>query len=94
MVAFKATPAQLFSLADRLGSESKQIGSTLNELDQKVAALRAQWDGDAQRAYDDAQRSWNASADHINKILDEMSKRSRLIGERYAATDKNAAGRF
>lgn len=91
---FKVTPAHMYSLADTLQGESRTIGTTLDTLESKVNTLRGQWDGDAQAAYDQAQRAWDQSAAHINAILLEMSKTTRAFGEQYEATDRAGRARF
>ncbi|MFE1646760.1 WXG100 family type VII secretion target [Microbacterium sp. P01] len=94
MSDLKVTPESLHAGAAELRSESAHIAGVLAGLEQEVGRLRAQWDGGAQQAYDQAQRSWSRTFDEMKTLLARVADATDRMAEEYVTQDKNSAGRF
>ncbi|KAA9132418.1 WXG100 family type VII secretion target [Microbacterium caowuchunii] len=87
-------PEQVIALAQQIRGGANGIKSQLETLESEVGKLRASWNGEAQHAYDDAQRKWNQSLIALNTLLEQISSKTEQISQGYVSTDKSAAGRF
>jgi WXG100 family type VII secretion target len=92
--SFSVTPEQVISLSSQIRSGASGIRSELDTLESKVAALRASWSGQAQGAYDQAQRAWTASLGELQQLLEKIASSTEQIAQQYTASDKSSAGRF
>ncbi|RLP82434.1 WXG100 family type VII secretion target [Mycetocola lacteus] len=86
--------AQVGALSQQIRGGAQGIKSELDRLESEVGRLRASWSGEAQNAYDDAQRRWNASLTEMQQLLERISSSTDQIAQTYTQTDKSAAGRF
>ena len=94
MGSISVRPEQVIALAGQIRNGSSGIRTRLDELESKVGALRASWDGEAQVAYDQAQAQWNQSINRLNELLQQIAGKTEEIAQGYVSTDKSAAGRF
>jgi 6 kDa early secretory antigenic target len=94
MGSFKVNPAQVIEVAGQLRGGASGIKSDLDDLDGKVAALRANWDGQAQIAYDQAQRTWTQQLTEMQQLLENIASKTVEMADRYSSADQQSAGRF
>ncbi|WP_224786030.1 WXG100 family type VII secretion target [Microbacterium caowuchunii] len=94
MQSMSVRPEQVIALAQQIRGGANGIKSQLETLESEVGKLRASWNGEAQHAYDDAQRKWNQSLIALNTLLEQISSKTEQISQGYVSTDKSAAGRF
>lgn len=78
-------------LADSLAAAAADIQAELDRLDQKAISLRMTWDGDAQRAYDEAHRQWTATMTRLHSILRASSTAAQQGSTGYRDAEKAAA---
>lgn len=74
-----------------LESELNQCVDAFDELEARVAVLRNNWDGDAQRAFDDAHRTWDAALRRMAAIAHAMHATASDGNARFRAQDIAAA---
>jgi early secretory antigenic target protein ESAT-6 len=94
MQSMSVRPEQVIALAQQIRGGANGIKSQLEQLESEVGKLRSSWSGEAQNAYDDAQRKWNQSLVALNTLLEQISSKTEEISQGYVSTDKSAAGRF
>ncbi|MFZ4841585.1 WXG100 family type VII secretion target [Mycetocola saprophilus] len=94
MESMSVQTAQVSALSQQIRGGAQGIKSELDRLESEVGRLRASWSGEAQNAYDDAQRRWNASLTEMQQLLERISSSTDQIAQTYTQTDKSAAGRF
>lgn len=90
----RVSPAEVHSLSEDIKTKSGQIEGHLGDLDRKVSALKANWDGEAKLAYEQAQREWAQQVTEMNALLARVSGKLVEIANDYSATDRRGAGRF
>lgn len=71
-----------------------QIQQELDELDAKVATLRSEWDGEASRAYEHAQREWTFELNRMRALLEDYGVRLDRINERYRVASEKVRERI
>lgn len=59
----------------------------MDALDEEVRALRGQWSGAAQAAYDDAHRQWAGPMSRLRAALEEATDAARSAGDRLSQTE-------
>ncbi|MCR2784679.1 MULTISPECIES: WXG100 family type VII secretion target [unclassified Microbacterium] len=94
MADLRVTPAALHAAADRLRAESARIDAALRGIESEAGALRANWDGAAQAAYDTAQLQWSATFLSMKDTLHSIAKATDGIAEDYVETDHRSAKQF
>ncbi|GIG27059.1 WXG100 family type VII secretion target [Cellulomonas denverensis] len=94
LASFSVTPEQVVALSGQIRGGANGIRAELDTLESKVSALRANWSGQAQEAYDQAQRSWNASLGELQQLLERIASATEQIASTYSSADKSSAGRF
>ncbi|MDY0829889.1 WXG100 family type VII secretion target [Microbacterium sp. BG28] len=87
-------PEQVIALSQQIRGGANGIKSQLETLESEVGKLRSSWNGEAQNAYDDAQRKWNQSLIALNTLLEQIAAKTEEISQGYVSTDRSAAGRF
>jgi len=85
---------RVHTLSADLLEHSKAIRAALDDLEQKVSRLVAQWDGSAQESYRVAQTSWDKSAAEMQQFLSEIGNKTSSIADRYTQGDNASASRF
>ncbi len=94
MQSMSVRPEQVIALSQQIRGGANGIKSQLDTLESEVGKLRASWNGEAQNAYDDAQRKWNQSLIALNTLLEQIAAKTEEISQGYVSTDRSAAGRF
>lgn len=94
MSDLRVTPEALHEAAGRLRAESARIEAALRGLESEGARLRANWDGAAQVAYDNAHRQWSATFEGMKEALRRISTATDTIADDYVATDRRSAQAF
>ena len=94
MDSMSVRPEQVTLLSGQIRSGATGIRSELDELERKVGTLRASWNGEAQTAYDEAQRKWDKSIAELQQLLERIASKTSEISQGYVDTDNQAARRF
>lgn len=75
----------------RLALTGKIFEHELDALDSEVSRLRSSWDGEAQRAYDRAQREWSTAIGSMKALLAEATRRLIVANSISMSTADTAA---
>ncbi len=67
------------------------LQDTLDALDQEAGALRGQWSGVAQSAYDAAHRQWMGPMYRLREVLQEATDAAQSAGGRLTQTEADVA---
>lgn len=94
MESMSVRPEQVSALAGQIRNGATGIRGELDQLDQKINQLRAAWGGEAQSAYDEAQRRWNGQIGELQQLLQQIASKTEEISSGYVNTDNQAAKRF
>ncbi|QIM19346.1 WXG100 family type VII secretion target [Leucobacter coleopterorum] len=94
MQSMSVETARIDALSQDIAGGSNAIQSELDKLESAVGALRSSWSGEAQLAYDTAQRQWTESLNNMKALLDRISNGTRQIGQDYSSSDSRNANRF
>jgi early secretory antigenic target protein ESAT-6 len=94
MQSMSVDPAQVSALAGQIRTGANGIRSQLDTLESEVGKLRASWDGQAQQAYDEAQRKWTQSLTEMNALLAQISQKTEEMSTGYVHSDNSSATRF
>lgn len=94
MESMSVRPEQVTALSGSIRTGATGIRNELDELDKKISRLRANWSGEAQTSYDEAQRRWNASISELQQLLNQIAGKTEEISNSYVNTDNQAAKRF
>ncbi|CAN5234391.1 hypothetical protein BH11ACT3_BH11ACT3_25300 [soil metagenome] len=81
---------ELLSLIDDARAALSHIDQTLLELDDRVAALRADFTGEASDAYGAAQREWRSTAQQMRDSLDAYRDGLTNAHGHYGAAETSA----
>jgi WXG100 family type VII secretion target len=84
-------PSRHAELLAALGRAADGIQAEFDGLDEVAAGLRAQWSGEAQRAYDRAHGEWTASMAVLQRALREAARAADRAGARLAEADETVA---
>ena len=94
MQSMSVNPGQVNALAGEIRNGATGIQTQLDNLGTEVAKLRGQWGGDAQTAYDAAQRSWTQSVSAMQELLTQIATKTEEISSTYVQSDNSSANRF
>jgi early secretory antigenic target protein ESAT-6 len=94
MQSMSVSPAQVSALAGQIRAGANGIRSQLESLESEVGKLRASWDGQAQEAYDEAQRKWTRSLTEMNELLEQISRKTEEMSSQYVQSDSSSSTRF
>lgn len=94
MQSMSVRPEQVTALANQIRSGANGIRSQLDTLESEVGKLRAAWNGEAQTAYDRAQREWSAKLTELQQLLEQIATKTQGMSEEYVSRDRSSAGRF
>ena len=68
----------------------REVEEVLAEIDQAMAALRANWEGEASETQAESQRLWDEGADQMKASLEQLRKVAENAHKNYTdAVDKN-----
>ena len=71
-----------------------QIEARLNDLDQSLQPLRANWSGEAAASYEAARAKWTAAISDIKVLLNDVGRAVDASGQDYQATERSNASRW
>lgn len=94
MQSMSVNPAQVSALSGQIRNGANGIRGELDNLESEVGKLRASWDGEAQVAYDQAQREWSKSLVALQQLLEQISGKTEEIAQTYTQSDKSSSARF
>jgi early secretory antigenic target protein ESAT-6 len=94
MESMSVRPILVSALAQQIRTGAGGIRTQLDALDTAVSKLRASWSGEAQTAYDQAQREWTAKLTELQQLLEQIATKTEGMSQEYSAGDKKSAGRF
>lgn len=90
----KVSFAAIATLASDIQRESAEVQNHLDTLESEASRLRANWDGQAQMAFDSAKRDWDKEMENMHVILTDLSGKVDDAGAQYRATEARNASRF
>ena len=73
---------------------AKDIEARLDQLENDLNPLKANWNGHAKLAYDDAKKKWDAAMVEMTTLLQQASQGVDSSNAEYRAADQRGAGRF
>jgi 6 kDa early secretory antigenic target len=83
-----------FSALDTAAGDIKNgannIGSTLADLEGRLQALQADWDGDAKESYRVAQTQWNSALEDMKALLLQVGTTVTNSNEAYQGVEGKA----
>jgi 6 kDa early secretory antigenic target len=94
MQSMSVNPGQVRELSSYIAQKSGQIKGELETLETKVNALKAQWEGDAQGSYAQAQLAWDKQIGEMEALLTRIGVKLTEIADGYEAQDRRGAARF
>lgn len=81
---------QLQSAIDHMAEFGREVTEVLEEIDQAMAALRANWSGEASEAQEQSRRQWNDGAEQMKTSLEQLRKVAENAHKNYTdAVAKN-----
>jgi len=86
--------AGLDTAAADLMQAVKAIDDRLNRLENELAPLRSDWEGQAQAAYHVAKQKWDTAMAEMGAILQQTSQAVSQSNQDYAAADRRGAASF
>lgn len=94
MESMSVKPAMVVELSGQIRTGANGIRSELEQLDAAVSKLRGSWSGQAQEAYDTAQRQWTQSLTELNLLLEQIAGKTDEMAQLYTQSDNQSATRF
>ncbi|MBU9767045.1 WXG100 family type VII secretion target [Mycobacterium sp. TNTM28] len=81
---------QLQGAIDHMAQFGRDVTETLEEIDQAMTALRANWEGSGSDAQAQSQQQWEDGAEQMKQSLATMQKIAEMAHKNYTdAVDKN-----
>ncbi|MCX4787385.1 MULTISPECIES: WXG100 family type VII secretion target [unclassified Streptomyces] len=80
--------------SNQVKSTADTIKTQLDELNAKVKAVVATWDGETQQAFHDRHSGWDIRVNHMHETLTTISRKLMEATEGYRANDLAQARRF
>lgn len=81
---------QLQGAIDHMAEFGREVAEVLEKIDQAVAALRANWEGQASDTQAQTQQQWEDGAEQMKKSLESLRQVADNARKNYAdAVDKN-----
>lgn len=81
---------QLQGAIDHMAEFGREVAEVLEEIDQAVAALRANWEGQASDTQAQTQQQWEDGAEQMKKSLESLRQVADNARKNYSdAVDKN-----
>ncbi|MDK1476954.1 WXG100 family type VII secretion target [Streptomyces sp. 549] len=93
-MTIQITYGTVTAAAGDIRQASNDIGTQLETLNGKVKAVVAQWDGQAQEAFNIKQRGWEEDVRGLRTTLTAIAAALDNATAGYQGTDKRAAARF
>ena len=73
---------------------AKDIQARLDQLESDLGPLKADWNGNAKLAYDDAKHKWDVAMVEMTALLQRASQGVDSSNAEYRAADQRGASRF
>lgn len=80
----------LTGAAGTIEDMAKRLHEDLTDIRTMVSRAAANWEGEAQTAFDGEQKKWDAKAQHIHSLLNDIAKKVRDASAAYQGTDIKA----
>ena len=81
---------QLQGAIDHMAQFGFEVDEVLSEIDQAMAALRANWEGQASETQQQSQQQWDDGAEQMRTSLEALRKVAENAHKNYTdAVDKN-----
>jgi WXG100 family type VII secretion target len=94
MSTTQAQAAIMERTAARFEQANDVLQATLSRLMSQLEVLRTQWQGAGGRSFEQARQAWAADQAALQRALLQTAAAIRTSGQRYQATDTEAAARF
>ena len=91
MDQLEVNPAKLSSAAAAIETASKGIDDTIMQLEHAATALRSQWSGDAQLAFDAAQTRFTDLMESRTELVRVICDALKTLAVSYSTVDLEAA---
>ncbi|MER7551094.1 MULTISPECIES: WXG100 family type VII secretion target [Streptomyces] len=88
------TYASLDLAAAEIKRQGKQLAEDLEAIRTMIAGVSELWEGEAKRAYADAQERWRTDASAIRDNLNDIAQKVSEASPIYRSGDKRAAANF
>lgn len=89
MSEFKVNFGALDTAAADISSAGKALESRLNDLDQQLSPLRADWTGSASEAYAQSKAQWTNAINDMNQLLNDIGQAVAQSGSGYQDMEKS-----
>lgn len=90
----KVSFGELGNAASDIGNHASKVQSELDNLQQRLMPVIAQWEGGASASYQDAQNRWNEAAAGLQQVLATIGTAVASATEAYQAAEKKNEGRW
>lgn len=80
--------AAMASGIDALANAARSMEQELDQLRAQVSNHLAEWDGPARRAYTEAERQWQESANHMTEVTAKMQQVLGQIDQGYTENER------
>ena len=77
-----------------IGSGANQLQQVLDNMDQTLQPLRANWTGEAAASYQQAKAKWTAAITDMKALLSDVGRAVGTSSEDYQATERANSARF
>ncbi|WP_028659754.1 WXG100 family type VII secretion target [Nocardioides insulae] len=84
----------LEQVAADLATGVKKIEQRLDRLENELAPLKSDWEGNAQAAYHQAKAKWDQAINEMQTLLAQTGTAVQNSNQEYAAADKRGAAAF
>ena len=84
----------LSTAAADIQTGASQIEGRLNDMDQSLQPLRANWSGEASTSYEAARAKWTSAITDMKALLAEIGTAVSTSNEDYQATERANAARW
>ncbi|MBT0994260.1 WXG100 family type VII secretion target [Cellulomonas sp. DKR-3] len=84
----------LSTAAADIQAGASQIEGRLNDMDQSLQPLRANWSGEASTSYEAARAKWTSAITDMKALLAEIGTAVSTSNEDYQATERANAARW
>ncbi|WP_405898340.1 WXG100 family type VII secretion target [Streptomyces sp. NBC_00727] len=88
------TYAGVVEASNQVKTTANTIKGQLDDLNTRVKAVVATWDGETQRAFHDRHNGWDLKVNHMHETLLKISTKLMEATEGYAANDLAQSRRF
>jgi len=84
----------LATAAADIQTGANRIQSRLDQMDQSLQPLRANWSGEASSSYEAARAAWTTAITDMKALLAQVGQAVATSGEDYQTTERSNAARW